>query len=1020
MRELLFLNFLLITFFGLGQTGPGGVGSSSNNVFWYDVDRQGAANNTEIEDLIDFSGNGNTATNGKGPTCLTNQLNGRSVMDFNGIDEYLKITNVDQLDNDGSLTWMVVSASSSAGAMIASRYSNMSSAWGLRHYNSTRFYSNARTSSSGAGILFPFAAGYQLHTNVWDNSAPSLSVFRNSSSAGSNTTSNGTPTNHISTVFGRNAHNGNAHFPGSMAEIIVFTDALNTTERIITENYLAAKYDLTISNDKYAHQANHGSEVVGIGQESAADNHTDAQGSSIVRINSANDLEDGEYMLWGHDEGGTGNSTSEIPAAYVATGGQRLIQEWRVDISGGDNTVGTVNLTFDLTDIGFGFDPQDYRLLLDSDGNFNNSTIDPTAPIVLDSSITFSGVTLTDGIFFTIGNSNDTSTCFNLNSGNWQTVIWDCGSPPDSTNNVIISNGTVVNITTGSTESALDLTIEDPTGSLLLDPNSTLIVKGDLDVQVADGLSMADGSRIIFRGVNGNQTISNATGSVISFANLEIDNINGVTLNSGDYEISENLDLLFGNLTNNGVLTFLSTSGNTAAIGTTPNNNIIDGTGSFKVQRFRSTRNTNWGDIASSGVDTDLEDLNGEVFMSGIAGGNGYAFETGGGSFTSIYLWNESTDLYEVPASTSEPFEIGRGYEIWLGSNQTTWNDQAWELEGDIDLSPISISVSSSGGGWNLLGNPYLGFLNFDNIVADGGISGSEYWYVDANTSTFISVSSGGATIPPGQGFWVNTTGISSIDLDPALDLVSGVTSSTYLKRDISRDELRIMAHHTSEPYGSAVYLRRDENAYEGLDRRDLSPLRLPDPSFSKLSIEAGDQDLMVNYIPSYSDQIEIPIRFDTKYDGDYELSFEGLETFEGYTCVSIKDEATSEITPILDESVLTMSGLKVNDELSYTLILSKDGFEDCAPPTLQSETLNDGLVNIWNDNSLVKIDFSLDKASMSDIAVYDVLGNIIYTGASRAEFNRVEIPLRNQSSGVYFVSVNINGQIWTQKIVKY
>jgi hypothetical protein len=107
MRNLQVFIFLMsLSFSMLAQSGPGGVGSSANNVFWFDVDRLGATNNSDINSLTDFSGNGNDATYNNGPTYLSNQVNGKDVINFNGTSELLSIQNVDQLDNDGSLTWI--------------------------------------------------------------------------------------------------------------------------------------------------------------------------------------------------------------------------------------------------------------------------------------------------------------------------------------------------------------------------------------------------------------------------------------------------------------------------------------------------------------------------------------------------------------------------------------------------------------------------------------------------------------------------------------------------------------------------------------------------------------------------------------------------------------------------------------------------------------------------------------------------------------------------------------------------
>src|SRR5690606_37109170 len=95
---------------------------------------------------------------------------------------------------------------------------------------------------------------------------------------------------------------------GDIAEVIAFNTAVNEAQRIIINNYLSAKYNLPLSefdfytmddvgNGDYDH------DVAGIGRVNALNQHTDARGSGIVRILNATNLDDDEFLIWGHDGG---------------------------------------------------------------------------------------------------------------------------------------------------------------------------------------------------------------------------------------------------------------------------------------------------------------------------------------------------------------------------------------------------------------------------------------------------------------------------------------------------------------------------------------------------------------------------------------------------------------------------------------------------------------------------------------------------------------------------------------------
>ena len=86
----------------------------------------------------------------------------------------------------------------------------------------------------------------------------------------------------------RSSYSGRS-FSGEITEIIAFNETLNLAERIIVQNYLAAKYGISlVANDFYtqddAANGNFDHNVAGIGKASDDSQHTDSQGTGIIRI----------------------------------------------------------------------------------------------------------------------------------------------------------------------------------------------------------------------------------------------------------------------------------------------------------------------------------------------------------------------------------------------------------------------------------------------------------------------------------------------------------------------------------------------------------------------------------------------------------------------------------------------------------------------------------------------------------------------------------------------------------------
>src|SRR5690606_36115807 len=106
---------------------------------------------------------------------------------------------------------------------------------------------------------------------------------------------------------GRNEQAADYFFSGQISEIIMYNAVLNNAERIIVNNYLAAKYGLTLAaaNDIYTMDnpgnRNFDYNVAGIGQANDGSNHTDSQGTGIVRINNPRNLNNNDFLFWGEE-----------------------------------------------------------------------------------------------------------------------------------------------------------------------------------------------------------------------------------------------------------------------------------------------------------------------------------------------------------------------------------------------------------------------------------------------------------------------------------------------------------------------------------------------------------------------------------------------------------------------------------------------------------------------------------------------------------------------------------------------
>ena len=210
---------------------------------------------------------------------------------------------------------------------------------------------------------------------------------------------------------------GNKDWDGDIAEVIAYSENYTGTDRARIMSYLALKYGITldqttatdyVSSDgttnywTAADNTGYDNDIAGI----AVDTTTmlsqlisqSVEADYIVRGSAATDITTGESFVWANDNGSTAATSAEVPATTTA----RLTREWKADHTG---DIGSLTLAFDLsqqTALANTADPNDYALLIDSDGDFSDANIHTTGAQFSGNFIQFDNVTIPDGSYFTI------------------------------------------------------------------------------------------------------------------------------------------------------------------------------------------------------------------------------------------------------------------------------------------------------------------------------------------------------------------------------------------------------------------------------------------------------------------------------------------------------------------------------------------------------------------------------------------------------------------------------------------
>lgn len=452
-------------YFTLGTSrttcGPGGVTSSI--VLWLRADTQAfntgttqATDGQTVATWDDQSSAANDAvTDGTPPTFRSNttdNINFLPTLDFDGVDDRLSLGDLSEvksvtgtgrysmfgvgLRDDGSVNYFIGSQGGSANQELYFGYRTSTTA-SVGQWTNDIFLPVAAFNSPS---IQPFLLG-----GTYDGSGRVVEESRDNAFSrvtDSNTTDvSGTRTNYIGDLTTSGNYNG------KLSEVLVYNSVVSDIEKLRIYSYFGIKYGLTLpqDNDNDAtlnetisgsvaegdYVASDGTTIIwdesngyatyhhgmaGIGRDDASclnqKQSTSETDGTILSIglgtvaadntSNVNNHDDLDFLVWGHDDASTLDAnvnTADVPSTIE----ERMARVWRVEDTG---NVGDTELEFDLTGLGYTSNAGDFSLIVSNSATMANGTL-VTGGTFNGDVLSFSGVDLTDGQYFTLATKKE-------------------------------------------------------------------------------------------------------------------------------------------------------------------------------------------------------------------------------------------------------------------------------------------------------------------------------------------------------------------------------------------------------------------------------------------------------------------------------------------------------------------------------------------------------------------------------------------------------------------------------------
>jgi hypothetical protein len=371
---------------------------------------------------------------------------------------------------------------------------------------------------------------------------------------------------------------------------------------------------------------------------------------------------------------------------------------------------------------------------------------------------------------------------------------------------------------------------------------------------------------------------------------------------------------------------------------------------------------------------------------------------------------------YIVP--TNVALGVMQGYEVF-----STYSDTR-EFIGEPNSGENQINISTSGDGWNFIGNPYPSSLNWGSEMEpangwsrDDAYGAIYYWDNTANGNkgnyavycpggNGIGTNGGSRIILPSQGFFVKAKKSGSIRVNDNAR-VHASTNAQNGNNSLETSTLRLVAR------GNAMWdesvLQFNDNATNGFDS-ELDALKLSGneeaPSlFTKLD---DGTEISINSLPTSSLSGDIPIGFSCGKAGTFTLELHGLNTMNPELPIYLIDTKNNTLINLRNDSSYVFD-YKLNDSpMRFLLHFSSPNGIDQVEGAKPSVYFSAGFINVELGSSYAN----------SSIDVLDLAGRQVAVMSETSQgLNRISF---NGKTGYYIIKITDHKQTYTTKLWIY
>jgi hypothetical protein len=634
---------------------------------------------------------------------------------------------------------------------------------------------------------------------------------------------------------------------------------------------------------------------------------------------------------------------------------------------------------------------------------------------------TLSTATTVNGIFSIENGSYNNTYADNLAYGAAATLQYNAGAsnrtvgdewetPFKGTGGIIIKgSGTIALNLSKQIGNNTNIPLNINHEAVLVTNNYRLTFHGNF---INDGTLIAGSSQIIISGNATTQSIGTftTTGAVSVTKTAGIATLTG-NIGASSLNISSSASLMVaptktltitGTITNNGILTLQSNSIGTATL----LDNGLTGTGKFNVQQYL----TGTGNASPSGrgwyISSPVNNATRNIFT---ATGN------------TLWNWDEASQAYFTIADGSTLLKPMEGYVTRAGANAiVTFSGSCFNSGICRNIVLTRTGTTHINRGYNLIGNPYPSFLNWDGATKSNILP--TIWYRTFNGSQMVFDTYNGIVgtnnsgngpisqyIPPMQAFWV------LVDRDGntgSIEFNNSIRShqSNNLLRSMTQSNIPLLRLEvTNGTNRDETIILFSASASDSIDNQDSPKMANNIDSVPEIFTYAGSQQVAINSLNNYSSGKTLALGFKTGLSGSFAIKASEIENFVQGTSIILTDKLLNRQQDLAESPTYSFSSETTNSSDRFAIVINQ------IPTTQINPVSSPAFIAFDNGDGTIRVDLKNPENKNTVLSLYTISGQRLLT--RKAEGATITIG-SNLQKGFYMLEIDRDGYRIVKKVV--